>query len=620
MKFTIRQLLRAPVRQILFMLLMALCAAVFSLGYGLYVKNVRELEEMDSHFITMGTFEQLPTSTEWVAEPMYASQMAYDLGRVFSITGDAIVNEYESAFYAKSITLEDIAALPYKIPTEYRPTYLAKVFRTRDGVQIEYDRGRYIYSGIYQIAPDDTFTLEEGGEIHIRRDPMFGRPYGPRGMVNEKGFPSYLFWFDRTPPPAEKLNKGTEYIVVIRDNEFTVPVQRFHAKSPYSGEYETVIDGPLELTEDFFETEQGDMLEELSENLSLLDSFVFSVVPTQDLNLLMSFYQKNASMVFGEAISEEQFENGERVCMIPQKIADNYALNPGDELELSFVATLYGIAASATPYMPSELTSLYDAPLSVFEQATYRIAGVYYESAEADSAFWEYSLPHNGIIIPANSIQNPDTNVVTTGPMIPYNTSFLVENDKMEEFQRQAETLGLSDGKFTYYDMGYNSIKKGMDQVIALALALFVAGAVSTVLLLVYFLFLQITRHSRESAIQVSLGMSRLCTAASLLLSVMAVIVIGTALGTIAGKYVSEEVGNAVYARAEETSFSTDYSENRIQSAETDYSFSAGTDTSDFVFSGILVVLAGLGLSTMFIFFSLKKEPMMMLTRGGADI
>jgi len=204
--------------------------------------------------------------------------------------------------------------------------------------------------------------------------------------------------------------------------------------------------------------------------------------------------------------------------------------------------------------------------------------------------------------------------------MIPYNTSFLVENDKMEEFQRQAETLGLSDGKFTYYDMGYNSIKKGMDQVIALALALFVAGAVSTVLLLVYFLFLQITRHSRESAIQVSLGMSRLCTAASLLLSVMAVIVIGTALGTIAGKYVSEEVGNAVYARAEETSFSTDYSENRIQSAETDYSFSAGTDTSDFVFSGILVVLAGLGLSTMFIFFSLKKEPMMMLTRGGADI
>lgn len=620
MKFTVRQLLRTPVRQVLFIALMALCAAVFSVGYGLYAKNVRELEEMDSHFVTMGTFEQLPDGTEWVKVAYYVSDLAYDQGKVYMMEEDTLSYEYESYVYAEPITLEDIAGLPYKVPIEYRPTYLAQVNRVRDGTVLEFDRGLYVYNGIYQIAPDTDFTLQQGGEIHIRRDALFGRPYGPRGTVNEEGFPSYLMWMQPTPPPDTVLKKGTEYMVMTLDNEFAVPVTRFHADSPYSGEYETLLDGPVELTDGFFDTEQGAILEELAGNLTLLDSFLFSVVPTQDMNLLMSYYQKGMSLLFGEFITDEQFQNGERVCMVPQKIASQYALNPGDELELSFVATLYGTEAAYTLYMVSGFTSLYDDSLSVFEKETYRIAGVYYDGEQERHDLASYAMPHNGIIIPSKSIANPDINILSTGLMQPFTTSFLMENDDMQEFQRQVEELGLKHGKFTYYDMGYNSIKKGMDQVIALALVLFIAGAVSTVLLLTFFLFLQITRRSRESAIQVSLGTGRMRTAASLLIGVLSVIIIGTAIGIFAGKYASETVGNAAYARAEETSFSTDYSENRIQTSETDYVYSSETDTGDFILAGVMVVLAGVGLSVVFIGFSLKKEPMQLLTKGGTDI
>ena len=133
MKFTVRQLLRTPVRQILFVVLMALCAAAFSVGYGLYSKNVRELEEMDNHFVTMGTFEQLPEGTEWVSAPFYVSELAYEQGDIYMMGDAALANEYEWEIYGEPVTLEDIAGLPYKIPAENRPVYYAGVNRGRDG-------------------------------------------------------------------------------------------------------------------------------------------------------------------------------------------------------------------------------------------------------------------------------------------------------------------------------------------------------------------------------------------------------------------------------------------------------------------------------------------------------
>lgn len=614
----LKQLFRSPVKILLFTVLIGLCGAVFSVGYGLYTKNVRELEEIDNQFVTMGTLQQLPERVETVSMKYYFS----DGGAIYYTgkPGDTeYTMEYEEPVFGKPITLEDISALPYKVKAEDRPTYLAQIHRGRDGEQLSYSRN-VTRMGIFQFTPENDFRLSDGGEIIHRRNALYGKPYGPRGMVNEEGFPAYMYWGAMSDCPDITLEKGKDYISLISGNEYAMPVERCIVTSPYEQKYETVISEPLEITENFFETEEGKELQELADNMMTLDNYPFAVIPTADLNLLMPFYQKEVTLLYGDFITKEQFENGEKVCMIPQEIANDFTLQPGDKLDISLMAKMYGWTSAYATDAARGFINLFDKPIELSEKTEYEIVGIYYSKGSTTDIPEEYSLPKYGVVVPEKSIDNSDVTVIGTGTMQGYNTSFIIENDRINEFREEAEALNLEYGKFSYYDMGYGNVKKGMDQVVSFALVLFAAGAVSSLLIVILFLYLQIMRKSRETAVQISMGFGKIRTGASLLCGVMLIIIAGTVIGTAVGMQVSEQLSADSYNRAEAAAFSTDYSENRVQSAHIEYEFDPGADISDMLAAGGILILAGLTLSLIFVHISLKKEPMLLLSKGGGDI
>lgn len=614
---TTKQLFRTPIKILLFTLLISLAAAVFSIGYGLYTKNIHELDSIDSQFVTMGTFEQVPEDFEIVTAEYYITSDG------FYITSDILPEggsfEFEQPIYGDTITLEQLSDLPYKIPIENRPTYLAQITRQRDDTKLFYSR-TVTRSGIFQFTPDSNFTLSDGGEVTIRRDPMYGNPYGPRGMITPEGFPSYMYWGGFSDCPNMTFETGKEYISFVNENCYALPVERYIASSPYESSTETLINSPLEVTDSFDESAEYKILQELAGNMTLLDGHPFAVVPTNSLKLLMPFYQKGTQLLYGDYITDEQFEKGEKVCMMTQATADEYALQPGDKLEVSFMAAMYSQQPSFAVEAARYLTTLFEKPIEFFEKSTYTIVGIVHSSTGTNLIPDVYALPEYGIIVPAKSFDGSKATIVNTGLLTANNCSFIIENNSIDQFRREAEKLDIGAYKLSYYDMGYGNVKKGLDEIISFAAALFIAGAVGTLLVVTLFLYLQIMRKTRETAIQISLGFGKKRTAVQLIGGVMLVITLGTVIGTAAGSYLSEGISQNAYSQVESDTISSDYSENRVESADTDYEFEAGTETADMAASGAIIIAAGLLLSIIFTAISLKKEPMLLLSKGGGDI
>lgn len=70
----------------------------------------------------------------------------------------------------------------------------------------------------------------------------------------------------------------------------------------------------VELTPGFYETEEGKNWLNLCEEYEMHDfTYRFPVMATQNLNLIMAFYTKQAYLAEGELFSEEDYRQGNKV-------------------------------------------------------------------------------------------------------------------------------------------------------------------------------------------------------------------------------------------------------------------------------------------------------------------
>lgn len=86
------------------------------------------------------------------------------------------------------------------------------------------------------------------------------------------------------------------------------------------------------------------------------------------------------------------------------------------------------------------------------------------------------------------------TNLVACGPMTDATTSFQIPNGSIDDFLKGWAEYGTDRLTFTFYDMGYSRLKKGIENMKAISLVLLAAGVVLTALLLFFFSHLFITK------------------------------------------------------------------------------------------------------------------------------
>jgi hypothetical protein len=598
--------MRTPRKTMMFLLLILTAGMLLTLGGSLWVMNSRNIKAYEQSFITIGTVEQKATSI--------AQSERWDyFNKDYQIIQRAVYGELIP------LTVLDFNGADYIHKPEKRPYYGSF------NPEYKFDKGSS-YLSVVEITPLEDGIPNQPVEVMITRI-----LYGNRVRKGQT-----IKICDESLVNPKPLYKGRTYVLSIY--EMTSPdgddwVTQYYPMSVIlSRQY--YPDGalyPSELKEDtlyyevigdFYSEEIGKRFVEYVKSLEQFEQ-ALPVTGTNATILLMPFYEKDAYLCQGRDITEEEYEKGEKVCLISHKFAKNNQLTVGEDIHLQLYYAEYRDSAASEYFditMIAELNAKGEA-YPVFEDSYYTVVGIY--DIASDSNNGVYGLAEDEVIIPSESIENSDSNnIIDYGPMKNNTTSFQIPNGSVEVFMKQWGKLGYDNLEIKFYDRGYSTLKAGMDNMEKMSMALMAVGLVMVIFILLFFSHLFITKQIRRTAIERSLGMKRRECRSSLLSGILIILVLGSVVGSIIGGVFSMGISrkNVSYSY-----YSTMYSSGMIDN-QSDSKTETDTSTRDqkkdiqvviliSTMSMILSILLGAGISVYKINRNLNYEPMELLSR-----
>ncbi len=606
---SLRQLMRTPVKTLAFLILLILTVTFFMLGFNLWSVSQNNLQRIENTFTTIGTVQQKATS-------MSTAQMWDGWQKTHTY--------FSHAIYDKLIppSVLDFEGANYIIKPEKRPYYAAY---SADYVVDE--------NPFTDIIIDSQLLIVEMQPLEdcVPSDPV--RMKVTKVLSGDIGYSDEIYFWDSDefPQPMKAQNTyimSLQYAPGFLNYDLSVFMP---AGYPYSTQRQKdgsrVVDS-LNIdaiwdvvTNDFYETPIGKRWLALMEAHEIIKHTI-PVIPTQNTNLLMPFYDGDAWVCDGRDISQEEFENGEKVCLISKYFAQNNKLNVGDSLRLPLLCADYLFPSSrAYPkdaYTGGPYGSLLNAKgeiYPVFENTEYKIVGLY-QDVQGASSSPDYMLGKNAVVIPSASVKNSDeNNILSVGPMMGYSTSFQIPNGTADEYLAAWAKQGIPELEINFYDKGYSKIKAGIDAIAATAAILLTAGAVTTLLVLALFCHLFITKQRKRTAIERSLGMTKKQCIASLLTGILIVVIPACIIGSLLSGWVFGYAYEQINASQTEEAFDTTFSDwvNGADAqiiADFEMDTQAGMDTA---FVGTLFIPVAALIALLNIRSNLKSEPLKLL-------
>lgn len=305
---SLKRLARTPVKTALFFLLLSFTVALVCAGGSLWKlcgDNLRRFEEI---FVTIGTVEQTPERTQqqalWFADK---EDYRYYNRAVYGETISPDVLDFEGAGYLSG---PEQRAYYEALPQDY-------VFKEMEG-------------GLWQFMVVEASPYEDcvpAGPVKMELKNVLYSTYPPNVV--------YFYLCDHNNDNPETLYADKTYVMALQDG-FAHDWAENGAEAkfeyePLEGPYSTQADAegnrlPTDLTGDwiaevtpgFYETKEGQDWLRLCEECVLRGSkhMSFPVTATEDLNLIMAFYNKQAYLAEGEFLSEEDYQQGNKVCLI----------------------------------------------------------------------------------------------------------------------------------------------------------------------------------------------------------------------------------------------------------------------------------------------------------------
>ncbi len=625
MKFVLKQLVRTPLRTVLFIVLIALAVVLLSVGVQLCSQSLSILDEIDSNFVTVGTIGQNPDSTKTVVDG---------------------TDTYEEAYYSAPVKLDSLTGLDYVSAPEHMPVLLSHMYRSSTGKAIKtsnYAQYNKYLRTLIVFKPTRDFILVptdeevESGEYNVEQNRieveeiLWGNKYadftykslvliscegtnGEEPQKLEEG-KLYIGWFSETSETGTgtsniSLFAQTPYLSVSAD-EYSTETERLPSVAEYS--------------DDFFDTELGKKYQTVTDDLKFMtDDNTFAVMPVESLETYPAFDESEAVIVKGRAITEEEYESGAKVCLISETTnqdGDGNYVTIGDKITITPYSRYYCEKPMLVSYSKRGVWTNDLWPSDGFMQSEgeeYEIVGVYYsKNQEQDKIDSEYYMPDEAVIIPSKSV-NMDDYPILQGSVLSHETcSFVIENGTIDTFLTNFDALGLDNLDIEFDDMGYTTIAKGTKSVLRISVILLVSGAVSALSILILFSFLQIVRKKSEAAISISLGTGIKRSAARLILSVMTVVVVGTAVGSLAGALSVDKISEAAYNSAQESGVSRLYSDVKVSNGGYEYTVDYSFNPKPFALSAACVLAVSLMISGGAAYKIVSTEPMKLLQRAG---
>ena len=616
------RLARMPVKTALFFLLFSFTVALVSAGGSLWKlcgDNLRRFEEI---FMTIGTVEQMPERVEQEAV-WYADRKDY---RYFSraVYGETVSPDVLSFEGAGYLTGPEQRAYYEALPQDYK---------------LKEDNEGFSQYMIIEASPLEDCVPAGPVKMNVKRVLYSVYP------VNFN--PIYLC--DHYNEHPETLYADKTYLMALTDgwsHEFKEKgTQAIFEYIPIEGPYSTQADTDgnrvptellrdwiVELTPGFYETKEGkDWLRLCEEHVKRKIHLSFPVTATQNLNLIMAFYTKQAYVAQGETFSQEDYRQGNKVCLVSDKFAVRNGLKVGDSLHLALRYANYAASpgrGGAEGYLKAD-GGVYE----VFEESGYTIKGIYEVGVGMD-VDWGYVLDRNEVFIPTASIKNSnENNIALHGPMKGYTTSFQIPNgsESMENYIKLWEEQGVDNVEITFYDGGYSKLEGGLKNMRTMSLIFLAAGMVSAVCIVVFFCHLFITKQKKQTAIERGLGMTKKQCACSLLTGILAIALAGSMAGGLAGQFFA---GRAAAQMASAETFDTRFSNGEVQlnmdkseeemadesahgSGIAKSAYLTETDWRMSALGGGMVFLFAVGMALSGISRNLREEPLALLAEAG---
>lgn len=571
MKESIKQLTRTPAKALLFFLLIACSTLFLVLGAVMTVRTDRRIEAAKQEFSTIGTIEQKPVF----------ERNAVLTNTCSPVTASAAVSSYEEIVSSDSLLFEGAS---YEALPENRPYYLSYMpdFHTKHS-----SMGSAL-DDVYIMEFTPLADLSASGSVEVRVERLLYSRASSQGayidLPEEAGTITLCNHFSKEIQP---LQAGKKYIAaVILDWSSTSTAEYVIYSAPFTTQYHSdgaVMEGSLidsgntltmengtwnylqpelsfppdisvpvyaeEVTPDFYsETGKGQVWLNWAEEHKKYQ-YYFSVMPTNSLELLTSFHEKQVTIQQGRAITPEEFHDGAAVCMLPQDLLTGNLLSVGDKVPLSLVLSLHGYCLQpailgstyAGSYSPLNAQGM---PYAPFWEAEYEIVGTYQflnEGMQAKSL----EIKDEMFIIPANSVKVSDeNNIAYFSPMTRHTASFQIANGTINEFDKalheavpQADQLTI-----VYDDNGYSDIISSLETARMTAFLLLLAAAATTLVVIILLLYFFIVRQKKRTAIERSLGYSKHQCRVSLIAGTLFLTILAAGIGSGCGACLSANV------------------------------------------------------------------------------
>lgn len=608
-KNSVRQLWRMKGRAGLFLLLLALASGLFSLGRGFQKINSRNMEAYEDSFMTIGTAEQ---KADAVTE-----RREWDAGiKDYHIYNRSTYDEYVS------LSALDFEGADYLSGPEKRVFYGA--------YNPEYKMYDQLVTGVLvEVSPEEDVVPDHPVQLAVTRV-LYGE-----GMWEGM----HITFCNHYDPDPEMLHAGKTYIMSLysrpgHESEKKFPEDIISEFAPWEmlkseqvgaeGEYleDEVEPGTFydEVTEGFYETDRGRRWMELLRSWEYAEH-IFPVTGTNDIHLMMAFYNGDVWVSSGREFTEEEYAQGEKVCMLWENFARKNGLQVGDKIRLPFLYANHRYAAGgeflSSGFRDTSLLNVEGEIYPVFEDSEYTITGLYGGSAGLSG---QYGLAWNEILIPANSVKNSDEdNIVAYGPMLGSTTSFRIENGTIQEYLEKWSRQGIDNVEITFYDGGYTEMEAGIENMKHISRILVLMGLVMTLMVMGYFTWLFIIRQGERTAMERCLGLKKTKCFLSLFSGLFLLMSVGSVCGCAAGSVLSEQIaGNMEPAAYYDLSFS-----NHMAEAVEDTEEAAAEEGEDLMGeaaeSVLGILLAGGLIAGMGICWNLRREPVELLAASGAE-
>lgn len=517
MNIFLKQATRRPLFTTLLVLLLSFSVLLSCTGYSAWESAKTQKNEISNGYTTIAipiepdlsnlSPEEITTALQ---NRVFADKAAQEAPQITTVDRRCLL----SAHIAGSRSLSSSSIDPSEYNTAFDgECYSLAVFALRcSGIREQPTEGMFLYDATFSVEEiiclsDAYSTFPKPDSVHIYSDVRESNGAVPF----EKG-KTYLVFGQYQDYRVVRSADG--YDQVKNENRYIVPFPEINSNfygepsslelGSYNGlDYHFPVVGQLpwvcEYTgsvTDYLNSDAASTWREDIVPLCQLNYESAAVILTDRAESMYSFNTGDEALLSGRFFTDEEYINGDDMCVISAAYAEQNGLRLGDMIQLDYYDSGFGeynngatansmlAAEDPGPYRQRYYMSLDDA-IGVCKN--YTVIGIY---TGARFAFGAYQLNADTILVPKASVPNAQNYETRANSLL---NTFVLKNGSAKEFEKYMEQQNLA-GQFLYFDQDFSSMQESLDALETNAMRLMMVGIGVFLLTSALFLFLNFRR------------------------------------------------------------------------------------------------------------------------------